>query len=238
MKKFSRSLLLFVFMIFLVQGSYAINHSSFSKVLAKYVANNGNVNYKAMSSNKSDLDNYLKFLQANPPKENWSKNEKMAYWINAYNAFTIDLILQYYPLKSIMEINNGKPWDLNFITIGNVKYSLNHIEHEILRKDFNDPRIHFAVNCASVSCPKLLNVAYEASTLSQQLDASSKNFITNEQKNRLTPGAIDVSKIFDWFADDFKTYGGVIPFINKYSSVKVSPDAKVKYKEYNWNLNE
>jgi hypothetical protein len=238
MKKFSGYLLLFVLLLSMVPSSFSINHTSFSKILTKYVAVNGNVDYKALSTNRAALNDYLKLLQSNPPKEGWSKNEKMAYWINAYNAFTIDLVLQNYPLKSIMEINNGKPWDLNFISIGNTKYSLNKIEHEILRKEYNDARIHFAVNCASISCPKLLNVAYEASTLDNQLNSSAKGFVNNKEKNRITTGAVEISKIFDWFVDDFKTYGGVIPFINKFSTVKVGTDALVKYKEYNWNLNE
>jgi hypothetical protein len=102
----------------------------------------------------------------------------------------------------------------------------------------NEPRIHFAINCASFSCPNLLNEAYTEAKLEQQLKAVAKSFINDRTKNTITTNKIEISKIFDWFAGDFKNKGSVIDFLNQYSNVKISGNAKINYKEYNWNLNE
>src|SRR5690606_7886580 len=126
----------------------------------KHVAPNGLVNYNGFKQDKQQLDLYLKLLQAGvPDPDKWSKEEQLAYWINAYNAFTIKLIIDNYPLKSIKDLNStiaiptiNSIWDDKFFSLGGQKFSLNMIEHGILRKDFDEPRIHFAINCASISC--------------------------------------------------------------------------------------
>lgn len=213
----------------------SISHANWNALLQKNVSKNGNVNYKTFLKDSNKLDIYLNELSANVPTKSWSKNAILAYWINAYNAFTVKLILENYPTKSIKKIND--PWGKKFILLGNKKYSLEEIEHEILRK-MDEPRIHFAINCASFSCPNLLNEAYSETTLEKQLVAASKSFINDKSKNSITANTIEISKIFDWFSGDFKKKGSVIDFINQYSTIKISSKAKINYKDYNWNLNE
>ena len=211
------------------------NHQKWDDLLKKYVSENGNVDYKGFKKDQVALESYLELLSKNLPEKSWTKNATLAYWINAYNAFTVKLILDNYPIKSIKKINS--PWDAVFINLGNKKYSLGEIEHKILRK-MNEPRIHFAINCASYSCPNLLNEAYTEKNLNNQLDAAAKSFINDKSKNNITANTIEISSIFDWFTGDFKKKGTLIDFLNKYSSVKINAKAKIRYKEYNWNLNE
>ena len=212
-----------------------MNHGKWNALLQKNVSKNGNVNYPAFQKDSKELQAYLNELSSNVPTKSWSKNAILAYWINAYNAYTVKLILDHYPTKSIKDIND--PWGKKFFSLGNKKYSLEEIEHEILRK-MEEPRIHFAINCASFSCPNLLNEAYTEVKLNQQLTAAAKSFINDKTKNTITANTIEISKIFDWFAGDFKKKGSVIDFLNQYSTVKISGKAKINYKEYNWNLNE
>src|SRR6185503_8950236 len=132
------------------------DHHRWSIELKKHVSIDGIVNYEVWSKDTRGIDQYLLQLSTNPVQNDWSKNERLAYWINAYNAFTIKLVLDHYPINSIRDLNEVNPWDEVWIKLGNTTYSLNQIENEIIRKQFNDPRIHFALNCASISCPPLL----------------------------------------------------------------------------------
>ena len=212
-----------------------IDHKQWNDLLQKYVSKNGKVNYKGFKKDGKNLQIYLDNLAKNTPQKSWSRNATLAYWINAYNAFTVKLIIDNYPTKSIKDIKD--PWDKEFFTLGSKKYSLGEIEHKILRK-MNEPRIHFAINCASFSCPNLLNEAYTEKNLNTQLNTVSKSFINDPSKNTISADKVEISKIFDWFSGDFKTNGSVIDYLNKFSKVKISKNAKVKYKEYNWALNE
>ena len=162
----------------------------------------------------------------------------MAYWINAYNAFTIDLVVSEYPVKSIRNIGKGSPWDIRFIKIQDKEYSLNDIEHKILRVEFDEPRIHFAINCAAISCPKLLNEAYVAEKLDLQLEAMAKEFINDAENNRISSKKAELSNIFNWFKEDFTKNGSLIEYVNQYANTKASPKARIVYLKYNWNLNE
>jgi len=224
----------------------AINHDMWHQVLQKYVSTNGNVNYKDLKNNRKELDAYLKLLQANHPQSTWTEPERLAYWINAYNAFTVDLILQHYPLKSIRDIGGlikipgiQSAWDINFIVIEGKKYSLGDIEHKILRKEFNEPRIHFAINCASYSCPKLINQAFTANKLEQQLQQVTIDFIEDTKRNKITKDKVELSKIFDWYKSDFTADGKtLIQYINQFSKTKINSNVKMSYLEYNWSLNE
>ncbi len=209
-------------------------HQQFDAFLKAYVSSTGIVNYKGMKSSESKLDDYITTLNSNPLQKHWSRNKKLAYWINVYNAFTIKLILDNYPVKSITNIANGKPWDNKWIKLNGNTYSLNQIENEIIRPQFNEPRIHFAVNCAANSCPKIGNFAYEANTLNRLLEKQTKRFI-NGKENTITPSEIKVSKIFEWYSKDF---GDLISFLNKYSNTSISKDASVSFAEYDWALNE
>lgn len=211
------------------------NHNNWDALLKKHVSNKGNVNYKAINKNKAVLLNYIKSLGENMPTDAWDKKEKLAYWINAYNAMTIDLILRHYPLKSIKDIKN--PWDQRYWKLGEKWYNLNEIEHDILRK-MDEPRIHFGIVCASYSCPKLLNEAFTASNLEAQLTNVTKGFLADPERNIISENNIEISKIFQWFAKDFKNNGSLIDFLNQYSTVKISAKAKKTFKDYNWSLNE
>jgi len=216
------------------QVSNKPSHSSFNKLLSDYVSASGEVRYTAMKAKKTILVNYIKSLTSSTPKKDWSKNEKLAYWINLYNAATLNIILDNHPITSITKINGGKPWDLKLVTVDGKTYSLNEIENNIVRPRFNEPRIHFALNCAAKSCPKLLNSAFIPSQLNAQLTKQTKAFLSNTSKNTIGESTVEVSKIFEWYAADF---GNLITFINKYSSQKVNSNAQISYKEYSWSLN-
>lgn len=210
------------------------DHSIFAELLSSYVTNNGDVNYKGLKASEAKLDSYLSELDKNSPQADWSKNERLAYWMNAYNAFTIKLILDNYPVSKITDLHGGKPWDLKWITLGSKSYSLNNIEHDIIRPTFNDPRIHFAVNCAAKSCPPLLNKAYTGDNVNRLLNNVTKAFV-NSNSNQISGNSVQLSKIFEWYAVDF---GNIIDFLNQYSAKKIDSSAKIGYLDYNWSLNE
>jgi hypothetical protein len=227
--------LLFLFGALSFVQANAPSHEAWDVLLKKYVSATGKVNYKGFKADKSKLEDYLKILSNNAPESSWSKEEQMAFWINTYNAFTIKLIVDNYPLSSIQKLHGGKPWDHKWIKIGAKTYSLNNIENDILRPQYKDARIHFAVNCAAKSCPPLLNAAWTAANLNSTLDAQAKKFINNTAFNKLSDKKVEVSKIFEWYAEDF---GNVVAFLNKYATTKVGAKAKVAYLEYDWALNE
>lgn len=224
--------------------SKPVSHEVFTKLLQKHVSQDGSVDYKGFIKDSITFSRYIKLLQSHHPnKEHWNKNERLAYWINAYNAFTIQLIIRNYPVKSIKDLGGSiykvnTPWAKKFIVIEGNKYSLDNIEHGILRKRFNDARIHFAINCASVSCPSLRNEAYVAAKINEQLETQARLFINNPSRNRIQKDQCKVSKIFLWFKGDFTENGTLIDFLNKYSEVKINADANIDYLEYNWALNE
>lgn len=211
------------------------SHKIWNDLLQKHVTSDGKVNYKGFKTDRSQLGSYIASLGENMPNDDWSAEEKLAYWINVYNAFTVDLILRNYPLKSIKDIK--KPWDQRLWKLGDKWYNLDEIEHKILRK-MNEPRIHFAINCASFSCPPLLNEAFTAEKLESQLTQVTKVFLADSQRNTITSNNIEISKIFKWFTKDFKQNGSLIDFLNQYSEVKINASAKKNYKDYNWDLNE
>lgn len=213
-----------------------IDHAAWDLLLKKYVREDGLVDYKGFLKDRAALKSYLKMLSKNPPQEDWSTSELLAYYINTYNAYTVDLILENYPLKSIKDLNG--PWTKAIIPIGDKWLSLGGLENSILRK-MNEPRIHFAINCASFSCPDLLNEAFTAEKLESQLEKVSKAFI-NGNKNTISKNSVALSSIFKWYKKDFVVEGekDLIAYINQYSSLKVNTSAKISFREYNWNLNE
>ncbi len=208
---------------------------AYNQIVSNFVSSDGKVNYAGIKTNRELLSQATQYFEENPPQSSWSKNEKLAYWINAYNLYTIELVVDNYPIKSIKDLSGGKPWDKKFIKLDGRTLSLNDIENGIIRKDFDEPRIHFAVNCASISCPKLLNKAYTESNLNSLLDSQTKRFINDNSMNSIGKSNIEISNIFDWYKSDF---GNVISFLNKYSNTTIDSGAKVSYKEYNWNLNK
>ncbi|NRD21749.1 DUF547 domain-containing protein [Winogradskyella litoriviva] len=209
-------------------------HNRWNTILQKHVSESGNVDYKAIK-NESEFDVYIDYLSETVPDDTWTKDEKLAYWINAYNALTVDLILRHYPVKSIKDIKD--PWDQRLWQFGDTWQNLNDIEHKILRK-MDEPRIHFAIVCASISCPKLQNEAFTASNLETQLTTATKEFLNDSTKNELTEDHIKLSKIFKWFKKDFEQDGDLINLLNQYADVNISSSAKKSFKDYNWNLND
>lgn len=209
-------------------------HEIWDALLKEHVSAGGQVDYAGFKSDKARLQRYLDQLAAAAPQSGWSRNEQMAYWINAYNAFTIKLIIDNYPVASIMDLHGGKAWDVKWIKIGDRTYTLNNIENDILRPQFKDARIHFAINCAARSCPPLLNRAFTAAELDQQLNHQAKSFINNPAYNKIRPDQAKVSRIFEWYAQDF---GNLVNYLNRYANSKIKPDAKVEYLEYDWALN-
>ncbi|NRD19282.1 DUF547 domain-containing protein [Winogradskyella eckloniae] len=211
-----------------------VMHNRWNKILQNHVSESGNVNYKGIK-NESEFEVYIDYLSETLPDDSWTKDEKLAYWINAYNALTVDLILRHYPVKSIKDIKD--PWDQRLWQFGDKWQNLNDIEHKILR-EMNEPRIHFAIVCASISCPKLQNEAFTASDLETQLTNATKEFLNDSTKNELTENHIKLSKIFKWFKKDFEHDGDLIEFLNQNADLKISSSAKKSFKDYNWNLND
>jgi hypothetical protein len=217
-----------------IDDAAKVDHSLLNNLLIKNVSVTGVVNYPGFKSN-SNFEGYLKLLSdAQPINSNWSKDEKMAFWINAYNAFTIKLINNNWPIKSIRDISS--PWKTKFFKIGGLDYDLNTIEHEILRK-MGTPEIHFAIVCASYSCPTLLNEAYSSSSLKAQLAKQAKAFVNDPKRNSIEASSIRISQLFNWFKSDFTSKGDLISYLNKYSNTAINSNAKVDYLEYNWSLN-
>ena len=212
-----------------------VNHTTWNQLLKKHVSDQGKVDYLGFKKDLIELNAYLDWLSRSKPSETWSKDQLMAFWINAYNALTIKLIVDRYPISSIKDIYS--PWNIKVITIANKTLSLNNIEHDILRK-MGDPRIHFGIVCASISCPKLQNEAFNTQNTNRLLNKASKEFLADSTKNELTADAAELSKIFKWFAKDFKQEGSLIDFLNKFADIRIASNATISFKDYNWGLNE
>lgn len=214
--------------------------SIFDSLLQKNVDKTGRVDYQSLKNNETLLDNYLAYIQNNEPTKNWSSNKKKAFWINTYNAYTIKIILNNYPLKSIRDIKiDGKTaWKIPFVKVGQKRYTLDQIEHKILRKKFNDPRIHVGINCASVSCPRLWNFAFTEDNIASSLDNLMKEFINDTTRNKISKNNLEISEIFNWFSKDFMKNGTIINYLNTYAAIKISEKASIKYLTYDWSLNK
>lgn len=218
----------------------------YGELLSQYVKD-GQVDYSGFKKKEVQLDMYLKYLEATDPTQ-MAEKDRFAFYINAYNAYTIKLILKNFedsqPPDSIKDIGSffSKPWSIEFVQIGGKTYTLDNIEHDILRPTFKDARVHFAVNCASKSCPPLLPEPYSGAKLDQQLDGTTRAFINNQQENRLEGSTLYISSIFKWFKEDFKN--DPIAFFEKYARANLKKalvaqkgEIKVKYLDYDWLLN-
>lgn len=225
-------------------GSTPVSHKIWDRLLIEYVSEEGLVDYEGLRKDTTILKSYLRLLSQNAPDSGWTREEKLAYWINAYNAFTIDLILKHYPVSSIKDIGSmiqipfiNSPWDIKFIEIAGEKYDLNNLEHNILRQNWHEPRIHFAINCASFSCPRLRNEAYTAEKLEIQLEEQTMAFINDDFRNDINPQVAQLSKIFSWFSGDFEKNGTIQGFINQYAIQKITAETDISFKPYDWRLN-
>ncbi|MGD1847736.1 MAG: DUF547 domain-containing protein [Salibacteraceae bacterium] len=217
------------------------DHSIWNDLLQKHVSDAGNVNYKGIQDDQARFEEYLEELRNHPPMEDWEAGDIKAYWINAYNAFTVELILRNYPVKSITDIKDGDndAWNIPFIELnGREPMTLNAIEKGILLKEYDEPRIHFAVVCASFSCPKLLNRAITSDQLEDQLVAQTKAFLADTKRNQIAADQLEISQIFEWYTGDFTKQGTLIEFLNQYAPVTINADAQLGYMNYDWSLNE
>ena len=211
------------------------NHELWDELLIKHVSRTGKVDYRGFQKDAKDLSTYINMLKMGYSRiEEYSKQKKLAYWINAYNALTVDLIIRNYPLNSIKDLKD--PWDQRLWKFGDKWLNLNDIEHQILRK-MDEPRIHFAIVCASESCPKLQYKAFTSENLETLLTTATKEFLSNTSKNEISENEIKLSKLFRWFKKDFEQNGSLVDFLNQYSDITISDNAKKSFKDYNWDLN-
>lgn len=241
-------------------------YAGWDNSLHKYVNSRGEVNYKAWKADRDGLDSFLQNARNLSAQDctQMSKNEKLALWINLYNAFTAKLVLDHYPIQrsglnlypssSIRQIDGV--WDKYRVTCCGRTVTLSEIENKILRGEFQQPLIHFAINCASRSCPKLMNRAYKEQTLDKDLDDAARDFISDTTRNRIDPRSqkVELSKIFDWFGDDFKgrnqamsgrsvkesaVIGFVLAHIQGAEKELLSSNKfTLGYLPYDWSLNE
>jgi hypothetical protein len=216
----------------------------YGALLARFVRN-GWVDYAGLKAVQGELDAALAALgqvdaAALPPKV------QFAYFINVYNAWTLKLILEHYPgIRSIKDAGSlfRSPWKRSFVQLRDGTYSLDDIEHGILRPRFHDPRVHFAVNCASKSCPPLASAPYDGAMLDTQLDAAARAFIDNPHNVFFKNGVLHVSRIFDWYGEDFGGPTGVWTFIRRFASpslardMDAAPRHELAYDPYDWSLN-
>lgn len=234
------------------------SHKLWGEVLEKFVTDQGHssaVNYQGLKTNSEIFQKYLESLSVVKKSEfeSWSREERLAFLINAYNAFTLKLIIDFYPVKSIRDIGRSllhpfpNPWkDQKFIELFGEKTFLDHIEHDLIRPVFKEPRIHFAVNCASIGCPKLSTQPYTASNLEKQLVEASKLFLSDSTRNRWneTKSMLELSMIFDWYGEDFgegddglKNF--ILPLMElSETQLAAARKAKIDFLEYNWSLND
>jgi hypothetical protein len=246
--KYSMSLtvLSFFFTTGLVSTSWAsgaVDNSVYGELLKKYVKE-GVVDYQGFKNEEGKLDQYLKVLEKTDSSK-LSRNEQFAFYINAYNAWTIKLILSGYPgVKSIKEFGNifKSPWKKKLARIDGDMVTLDHVEHGILRPKYKDPRVHFAINCASKGCPPLRSEPYRGDVLDQQLAEMVRAFINDTRRNRLEGKTLYVSRIFKWFKGDFGN--DIVGFFQEYAegNLKKELDSsrkeiEVEYLSYDWSLN-
>jgi Protein of unknown function, DUF547 len=236
------NLLLFIFWSCTLPAHPAAlpDDSLFTRVLADHVVD-GKVNYAAMKNDRR-FATYIDQVEHADPGSCPSRNDSLAFWINAYNAFTIKLIVDHYPVASIRDVNvpGTSAWDIQWIRIGDAVVSLNQIEHSIIRKQFDEPLIHMALVCAAVSCPPLRSEAYVGATLPDQLRDNAARFLADTSKNRYdaATNTLYLSEIFNWFGDDFAArYGSAEQFALQGLGIADVKPAKVVYLTYDWSLN-
>ncbi len=239
----------------LLATNFNHQHTLWNEILNKYVdADRGvsRVDYQAIQRNQVALNQYLEELVSVSLEEyrGWSKSQRLAFLINAYNAFTVKLIVGNYPVDSIKDLGGwlSSPWKKKFFTLLGEEKHLDNIEHDIIRKDFDEPRIHFAVNCAAVGCPPLRQEAFVAERLDQQLEEATQVFLMDERRNRYDPESkrLELSSIFKWYGYDFEKKAGsteafVTPYITQDPQAQERirrREVQVRYLDYDWSLND
>ena len=227
-----------------------VDHSAWDSILATYLSHTEDnlsvFDYAAVTdADKISLKAYINALEQIDPTS-LNRDEAFAYWANLYNAVTIDIVLDNYPVKSILRIRSGLrpgPWKRKLVNVNEEALSLDNIEHDILRVYFRDPRVHYAVNCASNGCPNLASKAFTGENLEEALDVGARNYINHPRGVSLDGKRVTASSIYKWFKEDFGgTDAGVIDHFKQYAA----PDLKAKLDgvssidrfEYDWALNE
>lgn len=232
-------------------ASLTVDHGPWDRILARHVraGTNGGPNrvtYRALKANRAPLRAYLGYLQGLDPRK-LTRDQQMAYWINLYNAKTVDVVLDHYPVRSIRNIKLGGlfssgPWKAKVVTVNGKALSLDNIEHDILRPGWKDKRIHYAVNCASHGCPDLARKAYRAKSLNAQLDAAARAYIASPRGVSVTSGKLTLSKIYDWYAGDFGSRAQLRAHLIRYAPAEkaraVKEAGSVRAYVYDWSLND
>lgn len=227
-------------------------HALFNQVLKTYVKN-ARVDYVALKAHPQELTRYLDQVATvtRPEFKQWSEPQQIAFLLNAYNAYTLQLIIDHYPINSIKDIGHfwSGPWDQPIVKLFGETTTLGTVENKMLRADYTEPRVHFAMVCASIGCPPLRSEAYVAGRLDEQLSDQASQFLADKTKNRVDVAnrTIYLSPIFKWFAGDFeKKSGSVLGFLKLYwpekeraELEKLGPDNfEISYTDYNWSLNK
>ncbi len=226
-------------------GAYAsFDHTTWDRLVSTYVDPIGRVAYRSLQQNdEAALADYLDALATARPS-NWSDAEQLAFWINAYNAGTVAAVLEGESAESL--IGRGKLFKFWKFEVAGKRRTLDQIEHDILRKEFQEPRIHFALVCASTSCPKLRTEAYVPERLNAQLEEQAREFINDPMRNRFDrkAGTVELSKIFDWFREDFERDGTVQSYVAAYVAdartrhwMNTTPGLRIRHLDYDWTLN-
>jgi hypothetical protein len=225
------------------------SHALFDGVLKQFVRN-ARVDYAALKAHPQDLNRYLEHLAsvAKADFQQWNEGQQMAFLINTYNAYTLRLILDHYPLKSIKDIGTAfsGPWAQPVVRLFGESLTLDTVEHKMLRKDYREPRIHFALVCAAKGCPPLRNEVYVTARLDEQLDDQARKFLANPEKNRVETSehVVYLSPIFKWYTADFeKKSGSVLAALKPYWPGNPPADLasggfRIRYTDYNWSLND
>lgn len=227
-----------------------VDHGAWDRLLAAYVVVGADglnrVDYRRFKAEGAGaLAAYLEALQA-VDVDKLNKDEQFAFWVNLYNAKTIDIVLQHYPVETIRDIDispglfaNG-PWGKKVVRVNGIELSLDDIEHEILRPIWRDPRVHYAVNCASIGCPNLMTKAFTGPTLGAMLDAGARAYVNSPRGLRLDGGRATVSKIYKWFSEDFGgDTKGVLSHIRRYTDAgRLESVTRIADYDYDWSLND
>ncbi|MEI8671845.1 DUF547 domain-containing protein [Vibrio sp. SA48] len=220
-----------------------ISHQVWQTTLDSYLIKDNHNNlfdYKNVNSkDKTDLEQYISQLSKLDPRE-YTKAEQYAYWVNLYNALTVNLVVDNYPISSITKLGglfSFGPWEQKIITINQKELTLNDIEHRILRPIWKDPRTHYAVNCASLGCPNLQKQAFTAKNTELLLKKSAVEFINSEKGLKLTNDKLVLSSIYDWFSEDFGTKQQLFQHLARYNKTLKDTERDVSY-HYDWKLND
>ncbi|MEM9017193.1 MAG: DUF547 domain-containing protein [Verrucomicrobiota bacterium] len=219
----------------------AFDHSDYDAILKQSVDASGQVDYALLKENRSSLDAYLEQTGAISASDfrSWSEAKRLAFLINVYNGETLQLIIDHYPIASIKRIGGllASPWKIQSVVLFGKETTLDHLEHGIIRVDFSEPRIHFALVCAAKGCPPLRREAFTESQLEFQLEDQTRRFLNEKPKNRIEGEILHLSPIFDWYGDDFTRSGNSLrDFVGRY----LSGDAqgkRIRFTHYDWSLN-